>query len=85
LPEDTGVRQDGREIGRGCQHTLWGLGRVLVRELDLELEEAALPQSLFLAGDGAFPLLEIKTALRVLCGLCDEAKGMVFAPLLSLF
>jgi hypothetical protein len=68
-----------------CKHTLWGLGRVLVRELDLKLEQAALPLGLFLAGDGALPLLEIETALRVLCGLCDEAEGMIFAPLLSLF
>lgn len=66
-------------------HTLGGLGRVLVRELDLELEEAALPQSLFLARNGALPLLQIETALRILCGFCDEAEGVVFAPLLSLF
>jgi hypothetical protein len=70
---------------RKREHTLWGLGRVLVRELDLELEQAALPQSLFLAGDGALPLLEIETALRVLCRLCDKSEGVIFAPLLSLF
>lgn len=72
-------------MDRRCQHTLWGLGGVLVRELDLKLEEATLPQSLFLARDRALPFLEIETALRVLCGLCDEAEGMIFAPLFSLF
>jgi hypothetical protein len=85
LPEYMSVRQGYSKMDRICQHTLWGLGRVLVRELDLELEEAALPQGLFLAGDRALPLLEIETALRVLCGLCDEAEGMIFTPLLSLF
>ena len=72
-------------MGRRCKHTLWGLGRVLVGELDLQLEETALPQSLFLAGDRALPLLKIEAALRVLCRLCDEAKGMILAPLFSLF
>lgn len=65
-------------------HTLWGLGRVLIRELNLELEQAIGPESLLFARNRAFPLLEIKTTLRVLCGLCDEAEGVILAPLLSL-
>lgn len=81
--ESDGTEQEGEVENEG--HTLGGLGRVLVRELDLELEEATLPQSLFLARNGALPLLKIETALGVLCGLCDEAEGMIFAPLLSLF
>lgn len=81
-----GVSEDTKEDeGLDMEaHTLGGLGRVLVRELNLELEEAALPQSLVLAGNGALPLLKIKTALGILCRLCDEAEGVIFAPLLSL-
>lgn len=81
--ESDGTEEDEEVEKEG--HTLGRLGRVLVRELDLELEEATLPQSLFLARDGALPLLKIETALGVLCGLCDEAEGVILAPLLSLF
>jgi hypothetical protein len=80
------VSEDGKE-DEGLEkerHTLGGLGGVLVRELDFKLEETTLPQSLFLARDGTLPLLEIEATLRVLCGLCDEAEGVIFAPLLSL-
>jgi len=52
LPEVVSVsKEGGGQVDRRCQHTLWGLSRVLVRELDLKLEEAALPHSLLLARD----------------------------------
>ena len=51
-----------------------------IRELHFELKESALPDSLVSSGNHALPALEVKSALRVLCRLCDEAEGVVFAP-----
>jgi hypothetical protein len=71
--------------GSGCdrrrRRTLGRLGRVLVRERDLELEEATLPERVVLAGDTAVPPLEVHHAVCAAHGLGEEAKGMVQAPL----
>jgi hypothetical protein len=70
--------------GSGCdgrRRTLGRLGGVLVRERDLELEEAALPERVVLAGDSAVPPLEVHHAVCAAHGLGEEAKGMVQAPL----
>lgn len=51
-----------------------------IRELHFELEKSALPDSLVPSRDHAFPTLEVERALRVLCGFCDEAERVIFAP-----
>jgi len=54
------------------------------RECDFELELAVFPDCLVLAWDCAFPLLQVEDAIGSTDGPGDEAKGMVFPPLLSL-
>lgn len=65
------------------KHTLWWLGWVLVWKRDLELEQAAFPDGLFLAGDTAIPFLQVHHAVGAAHGLCEKAKGMVSSPRLS--
>lgn len=62
------------------EHTFWWLGWVFIRERDLELEQAAFPDGLLLAGDTAIPLLKVHHAVGAAHGLCEKAKGMVSSP-----
>lgn len=59
------------------------MGICTVRERDFEFEEAALPNGLVLAWDGAFPAFEVEGSLRGFERSRDEAEGMVFAPLFA--
>lgn len=54
-----------------------------VRKDDFELEQTALPNSLVLARDGAFPALEVEGALGSFERSRDEAEGVIFAPLFA--
>ena len=63
------------------RRTLGRLGGVLLRERDLELEEATLPERVLLAGNTAVPLLEVHHAVCAAHGLGEEAEGMFLSPL----
>lgn len=54
-----------------------------IREVHLELQQRALPYCLITPWNHALPALEIECALRRLHGFCDEAEGVIFAPLLT--
>lgn len=58
-------------------------GMLTLRKRHRELEEAALPDSLFFARNAAFPVLEVKDAFLGSRGLCIEGERMVAAPLLA--
>jgi hypothetical protein len=63
----------------------WNWAKVVlhtVRKRHNHLEQAALPDGLLLAGDAAFPDLEVKHALGVLLRTSVEAEGMILPPLL---
>jgi len=62
------------EHGHGVVHT--------IGERHGHLEQTTLPNGLLLAGDAAFPDLQIENTLGVLLGSRIEPKGMVFPPLL---
>ena len=64
-------------IEQGCGKT--GL---TIRELYVNLEEAAFPDGLVFAGNAAVPRLEIEDAGLALLRFGEEAEGVVFAPLL---
>lgn len=53
-----------------------------IREDQLQLQHTTLPQRILLSRYGALPALEVQSSLRSAQGLCDEAEGMVTAPLL---
>lgn len=53
-----------------------------IGEDKLQLQHTALPESVLLARDGALPALQVQCRLRGALGLCDEAEGVVTAPLL---
>ena len=48
-----------------------------------ELEEAACPAGVLLAGDATFPDLQVEDTLGISLRLSVEAEGVVLAPLLS--
>lgn len=54
-----------------------------VRKLHGELEQAALPDSLFFARNTALPVLQIKNTLNVARRSCIESKRRIFAPELA--
>jgi hypothetical protein len=47
-----------------------------------QLEEAALPDGLLLAGNSALPNLQVEDTEGILLGTRVEAEGVVFTPLL---
>ena len=49
-----------------------------------QLEQTALPQSLFLAGNATLPNLQIKDSLSIPLRFRVEAKWMITSPLFSL-
>lgn len=53
-----------------------------IREDQLQLQHTTLPKSILLSRDSALPALQVQSSLRSALGLCDEAEGMVTAPLL---
>jgi hypothetical protein len=59
----------------GASHT--------VRKCDFEFELSVLPNRLVFSRNGAFPFLEVENAGGGADRPCDEAEGVVFAPLLS--
>ena len=61
-----------------------GFGRAAhtIRKCHHQLEQAALPDGLLLAGDATLPRLEIQHALRVLLWPGVEAERVVLPPLL---
>ena len=58
-------------------------GERTVRKSHSQLEETAGPDRLVLAGNTAFPDLEVKHALCSPGRFCEEAEWVVLAPLLS--
>lgn len=72
-------------VGWSGRMMMWiiGQGRHTVRKDDFELEQPALPDCLVLAGDGAFPALEVESALGSFERSRDEAEGVIFAPLFA--
>ena len=55
------------------------------RKDHIEFEQPPLPKRLFFAGDTAAPLHQVQPSLRRFDRLCEEAKRVVFSPLLSAF
>ena len=54
---------------------------ILIRECDLELDQAAFPDGLLLAWYAAVPLLEVLHAVCAAHGFREEAEGVVASPL----
>lgn len=66
----------------GKGRTLWWLRGVLVRKCDLQLEQAAFPDSLLFAWYTTIPLFEVHHAVCAAHGLSEEAERVVASPLL---
>lgn len=58
--------------------------RRTIGELDVDLEKTTFPHCFLFSWHAAFPRLHVKCALRVLDGFGEEAKRMLFAPLLAI-
>lgn len=69
--------------GMGRRLTLGRFRGVLFGEDQQELEETALPQGLLLPGNATLPLLQVEYARAQSLGPSEEAKGVIFAPELS--
>lgn len=53
--------------------TFWGSGWIVVLEEHSKLVEAAFPGSAFFAGNSAFPVEEIESAVGIFAGTSDVA------------
>jgi hypothetical protein len=76
--------RDSLRTGRDRKRTLRRLRRVLIRKRDIQLEQTALPQSLGLSRNTAFPTLQIKDTVGVSMRPGVEPKRVVSSPLFSL-
>jgi hypothetical protein len=60
----------------GCGRTFRRFAGILLGEDDFELEQAAFPDGLVFAGDGAVPFAQVEGAVLGARGLGDEAEGV---------
>ena len=73
------MEKDGVELALG------GLVGVVIGELHEESVDAALPEASSFTGDLALPFVEVVgLAIGGFHRLCDEAKGVLFAPVAAL-
>ena len=77
------INDERREGWKCFGHTFRRFTRILVRELDFQLEEPAFPDGLVFARDGAVPLLQVEGAGVGAGGFGHEAEGVGFAPLFA--
>jgi hypothetical protein len=54
-----------------------------IGEDQVKFEESTFPESVSLAWNSAFPVLQVKATLRGTFRLCDKTKRVVATPLLS--
>jgi hypothetical protein len=54
-----------------------------IGEDQVKFEESTFPESVSLAWNSAFPVLQVKATLRGTFRLCDKTKWVVATPLLS--
>jgi len=69
---------------RGREFAFWWLRRVFIRKRECELEQATLPNGLFLPWYAHFPILEVKDAVGASDGSCKKAERMIATPLFPL-
>jgi hypothetical protein len=55
-----------------------------IREGNVQLEQTALPERLFLAGYATIPNLQIEDSLSVALRFCIKSKRMITSPLFAL-
>ena len=73
--EKSGKWLHTQRVGGGGR-TFRRFAGILFGELHFEFEEAAFPDGLVFAGDGALPLLEVEGAVVGARGFGNEAEGV---------
>ena len=59
------------------------IASLTIGEDQIKFEKPAFPESVSLAWNSAFPVLQVKATLRGAFRLCDKTKWVVATPLLS--